>query len=306
MIALKQLTIDDKPKIQSYLQKYAQYISELTFTNLFVWRHSRPIWTAEVNESLVCLIADNYDQKPGKIILGGPIGLADPEDIFRQLDTPITGAIRVPETARSAFLNAGFPLRFDRDNADYVYRVSDLAELAGRKFSKKRNHITQCLNSYSCIYEPITKETTQECMALQNRWCRLRGCHENFELCNEYLAIRELFDHYEILGVTGGAIRVNDRIQAFAIAEQLLPDTAVWHFEKAMPEINGLGQLINHWFAKYSLAAFTLVNREQDIGNAGLRQAKESYYPYYMVPKYAGSKKTFRPDTGRTTGCFYS
>ncbi|OGR03233.1 MAG: hypothetical protein A2511_06600 [Deltaproteobacteria bacterium RIFOXYD12_FULL_50_9] len=305
MITPQQLTIDDRTKIQSYLHKDAQQISELTFTNLFVWRHSRPIWTAEVNDSLVFLIEDDNTTNPGLIILGGPIGQAEPEVVFRNLDMPITGATRVPETARSALINTGYPLLSDRDNADYVYLVSDLAELAGRQFTKKRNHINQCLKNYSCVYEPIYKETINECLALQDRWCRLRGCHEKAGLCHEYQAICELFANYEILGVTGGAIRVNDRIEAFAVAERLSPDTAVWHFEKAMPEIEGLGQLINHWFAKNSLSAFTFVNREQDLGIDGLRQAKESYHPFYMVPKYTSKICAAQPDPGRAAPCFH-
>ena len=74
-------------------------------------------------------------------------------------------------------------------------------------------------------------------------------------------------------------------IQAFALGERLNKSTAVWHFEKALPEINGLSQLVNQWFAKECLAEFEFVNREQDLGIPGLRQAKESYYPDHLVEK---------------------
>jgi len=60
----------------------------------------------------------------------------------------------------------------------------------------------------------------------------------------------------------------------------------VWHFEKAMPDIQGLGQLINQWFSLHSLRGFEFVNREQDLGIPGLRQAKESYFPHHMVEKF--------------------
>jgi hypothetical protein len=95
-----------------------------------------------------------------------------------------------------------------------------------------------------------------------------------------------MFAYYNELGLTGGAIRVNGEIQAFTVGEQLAPGAAVCHFEKAMPGVQGLGQLINQWFAKYSLTGFEFVNREQDLGIAGLRQAKKSYYPFKMVDKY--------------------
>lgn len=293
MQKLQPLTIEDRGRINTYLHNFPQHISELTFTNLFVWRHSRPVWTAIIDDSLFFLIPDQTQEAPSKkIILGGPIGKTSPEKIVNKLGSQVAGAIRVPENSRQALLNAGFPLLPDRDNADYVYLVSDLAELPGRRFTKKRNHINQCLKNNSCIYETIDYTNIDECRIMQERWCRLRGCSDNMGLCDEFQAIRELFTHYEALKVTGGAIRVDGLIQAFAVAEALLPDTAVWHFEKAMPEIDGLGQLINHWFARNSLTGFTYVNREQDLGIPGLRQAKESYYPFCMIPKYS----TVSPD----------
>jgi hypothetical protein len=102
----------------------------------------------------------------------------------------------------------------------------------------------------------------------------------------EYSAIREAFSHYEELDPIGGAIRVNGKVEAYAVGEKLAPGTAVCHFEKAMPNVKGLGQLINQWFAKYSLSDFEFVNREQDLGVPGLRRAKESYFPHHMVEKF--------------------
>jgi hypothetical protein len=154
----------------------------------------------------------------------------------------------------------------DRDNADYVYRVVDLAELNGRHYAKKRNHIKQCLSNHACEYVPITAKLIAECETMQENWCNTRDCGRNPGLCNEANAIAETFAHFNELGLLGGAVRVDGTIQAFAIAEELSPGTAVWHFEKAMADIPGLGQLINHWFSKYGLSGFDYVNREQDLG----------------------------------------
>jgi hypothetical protein len=71
-----------------------------------------------------------------------------------------------------------------------------------------------------------------------------------------------------------------------SIAEKLTGDTAVIHFEKANPDIDGLYQVINQWTCQYSLKEFRFVNREQDLGEPGLRKAKLSYHPHHMVKKY--------------------
>jgi hypothetical protein len=180
---------------------------------------------------------------------------------------------------------AGLTVQDDRANADYVYRVSDLATLAGRNYSKKRNHIKHCIERYDCTYEEITAENMGECLAMQDKWCEIRECSHEPSLCGEYHAILETFSNFAEFGVIAGAIRIAGEICAFTVGEQLSPGIAVCHFEKALPGYDGLGQLINQWFAENSLCAFRYVNREQDLGVPGLRKAKESYYPSHMVDK---------------------
>jgi len=259
----------------------------MTFTNLFVWRKSRPIAIGEVNGSLVFLADVQEDTSDGKVVFGPPVGEAPPLSVINSLGIDLRGFVRIPEDTASLLENEGLRIIADKDSADYVYRVADLSKLEGRRFHKKRNLIKQCLKNYDCTYEEITTRLIPECVAMQDRWCEMRECGLNPGLCNEYIAIREVFAHYESFHLLGGAIRVDGVIQAYAIGEELSPGTAVCHFEKAMPGIQGLGQLINQWFALYSLRDFGFVNREQDLGIPGLRQAKQSYYPHHMVNKFS-------------------
>jgi hypothetical protein len=131
----------------------------------------------------------------------------------------------------------------------------------------------------------ITPETVPECLAMQDRWCAARDCKTEPGLCGEYQAIEETLNHYKELNLTGGAIRIEGNIEAFAVGEALNPSTAVCHFEKAMPQFQGLAQVVNQWFTKNNLGDFAYVNREQDLGISGLRKAKESYFPDHMVEK---------------------
>ena len=191
--------------------------------------------------------------------------------------------------------DAGLKVAADRDNSDYVYSVKDLASLEGRHYHKKRNLIKQCLRTYGCQYESIILQVVPECLDMLERWCGARDCGQDPGLCSENTAIKEAFANYEELDLIGGSIRIDGRIEAFALGEELKPGTAVCHFEKAMPAFRGLAQLINKWFAEYSLKEFEFINREQDLGIAGLRQAKESYYPHHMVDKFYASSKLDDP-----------
>lgn len=102
----------------------------------------------------------------------------------------------------------------------------------------------------------------------------------------EWEAVREILTNYHILNLTGGVIMIEGRVEAFTIGELLNENTAVVHIEKANPEIPGLYPMINQQFCEKSLHNITYVNREQDLGIDGLREAKLSYYPDHFEEKY--------------------
>ncbi len=286
MPVLRTLEIKDRSLIMAHLRRHPPEVSELTFTNLFVWRGHRPIRFVEVEGSIVFL-AESQDEEPaGQVVFGSPVGGISPSEIADQLGIEIEGFVRISGDAARELERVGLTVEPDRANWDYVHKVEHLAELSGRHFHKKRNLVKQCLASHRCEYEPLTPEALTECRDMQDRWCEARQCGVDPGLCMEYAAIRETFAHYDELKLIGGAIRVDGEIEAYSLGEELRPGTAVCHFEKAMPGVKGLGQLINQWFARYSLSEFTYVNREQDLGIPGLRQAKESYFPDHMVEKF--------------------
>ena len=135
------------------------------------------------------------------------------------------------------------------------------------------------MKNYDCEYVAITPDLIKECEVMQENWCSARDCGRNPGLCNEANAIAETFAHFKDFGLIGGAVKVGGKVQAYAIAEELHPGTAVWHFEKAMADIPGLGQLINQWFSRYGLADFEYVNREQDLGFRGCARQKKVISP---------------------------
>ena len=174
----------------------------------------------------------------------------------------------------------------DPDNADYVYRTQDLIHLPGRKYDGKRNHIRNFMRSYDFAYAAIDPRTLPEVVDFQRRWFAGRGRTDLPGLAAEDRAVHELLRHYPDLPVTGATIRVDGRIEAFAIGSQLNQDTALVIAEKANSEIRGLYQAMNQMFCENALARYTWVNREQDADDAGLRRAKLSYHPHHMVAKY--------------------
>jgi hypothetical protein len=92
--------------------------------------------------------------------------------------------------------------------------------------------------------------------------------------------------YYKELGLTGGILRVDGKIVGLSVGEPALnPDTFVVHIEKAFSEIRGAYPMINQQFVQNAMEGYQYVNREEDLGEEGLRKAKMSYRPAMMLEK---------------------
>jgi len=297
---LRRLRFEDKALLDALFRQMQPNMSELTFTNLFVWNEAEPVQLARAGDSVLLLrrrILDNSD------LLFPPIGKQPTLHVLQQIENIMTK--NQPETSfygadaeeAQQLAKEGYTVKPDRNSWDYVYLTTDLANLPGDKYHSKRNFISRCLQNNNCEYKTIDLAVVNDCLKLQTEWCNLRKCDASSGLEAENKAVKTIFDNYQQLSVTGAAIYVNDKLEAFTIAEPLNNETAVIHFEKANPEITGLYQLINQWFCRNALTPFAYINREQDLGIPGLRNAKQSYHPHHMVEKYIisiSSDHTFR------------
>ncbi|MDR0531653.1 MAG: phosphatidylglycerol lysyltransferase domain-containing protein [Oscillospiraceae bacterium] len=185
-------------------------------------------------------------------------------------------------------LEAACPGQFicesDRADADYIYRREDLAQLAGKKYHQKRNHVARFMKNNHWSYEEIDADNREECLKMAREWAELHAERDPEGLAEEERALRRAFEHYEAFGLRGGLLRVGGKIAAFTVGEALGGGTFCTHFEKAMPE-TGAYQMINKCFAE-RLTEFEFINREEDLGDEGLRRAKLSYYPERLLEKF--------------------
>jgi hypothetical protein len=282
------LAFDDKPLLDGALAADPPETSELTFTNLWVWRRRRTVAVACDEDGALALLCEEH----GERFFLPPVGPPDPPASAERLLAHAHAAgfpfsmRRVPAAMGQTLASAGYPAAPDRDNFDYVYAVRDLAMLEGRHFDGKRNQIRQLTQAHDCAFAPLDDAAVADCLALEEQWCDLRACHLDEGLAAEQEAIGACLRMRRELGVFGGVVRVDGRLKAFAIAERLGRDTAVVHFEKADLAINGLYQLINHWLCREALGDYVFVNREQDLGIPGLRQAKAGWRPHHLVEKW--------------------
>ena len=170
--------------------------------------------------------------------------------------------------------------------ADYVYETEKLATLAGKKLHGKRNHINKFMKLYpDWSYESIDDGNVEECFQMALKWRNLNGCDDDTEKNAEMCVTLNSLRLYKELGLRGGILRVNGEIAAFSLGEPVCSDTFVVHIEKAFADIEGAYPMINQQFVQHECMDYTYVNREDDAGSEGLRKAKLSYRPAFMVDK---------------------
>jgi hypothetical protein len=287
----KPIELEDRDMIQEILGRYEPQTSEWTFTNLFIWRsHYGSQWSVHRDWLLVLCTTDTN----GFCALQ-PVGPPSRLEVVRMLLNFLQEEKKEkePRIERADQLlvseiqqATGLIIEPTRDHFDYVYRSEDLIGLAGRKYHSKRNHISKFERNHSATYAPLSNDHVKGCLELAEEWCEFRRCEEDMNLLDEWEAVREALKHSADLRMQGGVIVIENRVEAFALGELLNRQTAVVHIEKANPQIPELYAVINQQFCERSWPDVTYVNREQDLGEPGLRKAKLSYQPDHLAEKF--------------------
>ncbi len=204
----------------------------------------------------------------------------------------VTGSdmIRVPEILAEILQvqwENAITLTEERGQWDYLYSVAELSALKGNRYHKKKNLLNQFKRKYDYTYLPFKNTLVSAALDLQENWCTWRDCEAAEVLAAENRVIEKVLGNWDRLnGIKGGVLKVGDDLAAYTLAEALTPDSLVIHFEKGNPEYKGVYQAINQMFLDAAGNNFSMVNREQDLGDTGLRKAKESYHPTDYLRKY--------------------
>lgn len=170
--------------------------------------------------------------------------------------------------------------------ADYIYSAHELATLPGKKFSKKRNLVHQFERLYEgYTFSPITAENLPTAISFMQDF--LASGEMTEDEVNENRLVLAVLESWDKLPVVGGVLTVAGEIVALTVGE-VIDDVLYVHIEKANRAYKGAYQAINRLFARecYEKMGVRLINREDDTGDEGLRQAKLSYNPVDILHKY--------------------
>jgi uncharacterized protein len=297
---LNLLEPSDYPTLKDYFKNQPYNLSVYSLLSLIAWNNG-PVRT--------------YYNREGDCLLIGTESTLKPEE--RSLILPLCGArLFTPEQLHDLAIDHGFihycfvPGDYldaiGRQNAerwfkiteqpefeDYVYKSEDLIHLKGNRYAKKRNLIHQFVRDYDqngrVMVEDLKSADADACLAFLDQWCRQRQCdleHDEGLAC-EKRALTTALTHMDLLEGRGIAVRIDGRINAFAIMSHLNEKMGVLNFEKAFSNIRGLYQFLDHECCKRLFSQYEFINKESDMNIPELAQSKKSYHPTLRIKSYS-------------------
>jgi len=291
MIEFLPLDPAKKSEYDAMLQCSGERGCEYSFTNLYLWGRQK----AAIVEG--CLVF--FSQFNRKSVYLFPVGCGDRKAAIdaviadaaqRGISCRFTGLTHDDCALLEQLFPGKFRYHFDRDAFDYVYDIDDLADLKGRKFQRKRNHLNRFRTDHpDCRLVPISAETLPLAQKLVADWYALRlqeNPHADYQL--EQAALKKALAQWDVLELEGMLLMCGEEVFAMTAGSRLSADTFDIHFEKALDIHDGAYAAINQGFAAHLREKYPQVrylNREDDLGLEGLRKAKLSYCPDHMIEK---------------------
>ena len=293
MIPFQPLDFNDRDLFDSFTQKWDCQLMNYSFAVLFLYRKVYQVQYAVLNHFLLIKITkDNSD------FFMFPMGDGNLPAILDKMasDTLNEGkqlhfyqfcndlSPLLTQWAEDFCKETGKQFRITSNRADfeYIYSAVQLARLEGHLLKPKRNQINYFTKNNIWNCEPITCNNIAQVKYFNTLWNAAQSEIET-SLEKENMAIEEAFTYFFDLELQGILLQVENKIVAFSIGFPLNRDTFLILFEKADRTCKGAYTMINKLFANEISKQYTYINRAEDAGVEGLRKAKCSYLPEYLI-----------------------
>lgn len=297
MPPFKYISLSSAETIQNFVNEFEPY-SDFNFLSLYSWSlHSQAKYS--MNENCLFIILPDYNtQQLQYTFLSKENHIQNllifakwqnDRSIINRFNLVSEDNIRELSTGLSA-LGYTFSVNEDRDSFDYILNVAKFTSLYGSEYSDIRYKLSRYDRDWGdkiteVKFNPKNNEDARQAMLLADRWIKAKG---------DVLYSDEIYAFARFLNAAGRSksvvfksLVIDEKIVGLVSYEILNSDYAIGHFIKYDREYKGIYHKLVH------LACMDLIekgvkyiNIEQDLGNQGLRIAKEHLNPEKYLKKY--------------------
>ena len=274
-------------ELYPFLNDLPDGVSEFTFMNLYLYRSKYGYEISRLSDKTFVVLGSDAKGKFFFVMGGLP-----PKERIADLLTHYGRWKNISQSVYDACFECmsemGYVPYEDRDNEDYLYTRESLATLAGKALHKKRNFANGFENSYNWEVKPLTEQNAADAGNVLDEWHASRS--ENQGSDHEQCAAA--LEMLTVTNLEGLVVYVDGKPAAWSLGEYIAGGKMfLVHFEKAVDEYRGVYQFVNRATARSLPETVEFINREQDLGDEGLRQAKMTYRPAGFVKKYCIPQK---------------
>jgi len=289
---LYSLQLKDKRMFDKFLPKDKDLLSSYAFENIYLWKCMYEVLWTKINDSLCIFFKDNI----GCFQILPPLTKNHNIEIISKCfaimnsfnkGEGISRIENVLEKDLPFYKKLGYETILG--GFDYVCKKSDLANLVGNAFKRKRASHNYFVKNYDFEYLPYDAAFEKECIQLFKKWIVERKkknsdvifqrlLEDNFEVFNSMLEV------FKELDFTGRVVKVDGHIKAFTFGYSLGKDSFVILFEVCDLNFKGIAQYIFRGFSQELM--YKDINIMDDSGLDSLKRVKLSYRPYKKINNY--------------------
>ncbi len=289
MLDLHHIKTDDKAVTEQFMPACCRQMCDFCFGNLYTWSAAEHTELA-VEEGFLFLRSTfngvtSYAVPWGDGDIQKALQMVVDDAAQRESDLSFYCVAEEQLHFLKKFFGDRLVVKEQRDYFDYIYLGENLSQLKGRKLHSKKNHVNSFMKKFNYSVEEISDSNIKECLDFSHSWHMRNESTQRLEA--ERQVIDCAFAKFNKLNYRGIIVRVDGKIVAYAMGEPMADgETFCVHFEKASPDFPTAYAAVNKLFADRLAGEFIYINREDDAGVEGLRKAKTSYQPEYLVKKY--------------------
>lgn len=293
-LRFKKITLADLPEINRILQGSTSRTCDCSIGGIFMWIDYFDYSYCIYRDTLFIKgVSELYPDKPAFSLPLGKMDVANAINLLKQYCKENNIKLRfsaIPEDRLDEFRSVGISdVEQLVDWGDYLYDITTLATLSGKKMSKKRNHVNRFeIENPGYSLEAITPANVHRLKVEFDSWLSPEDLDRQTAV-EEHRQVVNVLENLVCYPFEGLILRDKDkRPVAFTLGE-VIGDTLFVHIEKMRHDVAGAGEMINKSFANYMHERhpdLKFANREEDTGDLGLRKAKESYHPEMILKKY--------------------
>lgn len=296
-----ELTCELAKEMHPFMKNLPDGISEFSFPSLFLHRKKYMYTLSKFSNEMYLLFGSQYE-KPFFSVLGLPNSEEQEkaEKLFLHLLEEGLYWKNMSESQKNALseaflskLEKDYDIINDRNNADYMYLRENLATLVGKTYHKKRNQINAFEQSYTPRVEALNEDTLPDAFHVLEEWkSHSTETFTDYEQCVEALNSLKLDNIKSCMAFEGIIVYADDEPVAWTLGQKIAQgSTFVVHFEKGLASFKGAYQYVARAMAQNLDESVVYMNREQDLGDEGLRQAKMTWRPSHFIQKYKVKKR---------------